>query len=193
MKAITIALTFILIAFSSFAASPKASVKAKNPTRGLPGPSLNIVSLDVAPLIYSGLGASYDRVIKPNFTVGAFASKFQRSLSAADVDFLNLGGKGRYFFKSVNESSLYIGGAALITNLKATSKKGPSADSQGFGLQAHAGYQWIPASMKNTVLQVGVVGGHGTEADTVISKDEKKLTVDPIVSGTLEASIGLKF
>lgn len=85
---------------------------------------LNRLSVDLAPLINEGVGASYERVIMSKFTIGAYGNMYkltndQTKELGSKNDIMSFGLKGRYFINgNADESAFYLMGGAQSTTLK---------------------------------------------------------------------------
>jgi hypothetical protein len=173
----------------------------------------NRLFLNIAPVLGSGIGASYERSIAEAVTLGAYINYFKVSTDAtADFSTPNqvimYGVKGRWFFAHpANFSGWYLSGAlgGVSVNTQTTYQgstypnvsNSATAQTNSFGWEAGVGYQIIAAHLgprSRLLIDLGLVYGTGYAVETQSTFSSiNGATVQAQASDSvfLEASFGL--
>jgi hypothetical protein len=136
------------------------------------------VTLDAAPLLLGGLGASVEYQVMDRLTVGPTASFFNVKSDSSNLGLEHnvtmLGARARFFpFDYADESGVYLLGGAMLSQVKTTAAfsgtQAGTATKSGIGPQAGLGYQAVGTALTNStdlLFNFGALYGYGYEIET---------------------------
>lgn len=165
----------------------------------------NLLSFDAYPLLLSGAGVAYDRILVPKVSIGIYGnSETLRSNNSGDnsMNLQSFGFRGRYFLTGeADDRGIYLSGALVNVSLKATVQvqgiEGTGTDKKT-GFIGGAGYQHLgrESSLGKFVLNFGVLAGPGYGAEYTGRLSNKGVTsVEASIKNGVgaEASLGFLF